>query len=84
MDLGDVVLWVIVGGLAGVLADIVVKGIRLDLVSAIVVGILGGLLGGWLFRTVGFWPGGGFVGSLVTAFVGAIVLLLILRAVRRR
>jgi uncharacterized membrane protein YeaQ/YmgE (transglycosylase-associated protein family) len=48
------------------------------------VGILGALLGGWLFRTIGFWQGGGFIGSLVTAFVGAVVPLLILRALRRR
>ncbi len=84
MDLSEVVSWVIVGGLAGVLADVVVKGVRLDLVGAIVIGILGALLGGWLFRTLGFWPGGGFLGSLVTAFVGAVVLLLVLRALRRR
>lgn len=84
MDLGEVVSWVIVGGLAGALADVVIKGVRLDLVGAIVVGILGALVGGWLFRTLGFWPGGGFIGSLLTAFVGAVVLLLILRSLRRR
>ena len=57
------------------------KGIRLDLVGAIVVGILGALLGGWLFRTLGIFPGSGFVGSLLTAFAG---VLLLVRALRRR
>jgi len=84
MNLGDVVFWVIVGGLAGVLADLVVKGSRLDLVSAIAVGIVGGLLGGWLFRTLRISAGSGFVGNLLTAFAGAVVLLLLVRALRRR
>ncbi len=66
------------------LADVVFEGTRLDMVGAIVVGILGGLLGGWPFRTAGFWPGGGFVGSLITAFIGVVALLLILRVLRRR
>ncbi len=49
MDLGSIVLWIIVGGIAGLLADWVIKGVRLGLLGAIVVGILGGFLGGWLF-----------------------------------
>jgi uncharacterized membrane protein YeaQ/YmgE (transglycosylase-associated protein family) len=47
VTLEQVVLWVIVGGLAGLLADAFVKGIRLGLAEAIVVGMLGGLIGGW-------------------------------------
>jgi uncharacterized membrane protein YeaQ/YmgE (transglycosylase-associated protein family) len=66
------------------LADLFVKGIRLDLVSAIVVGILGALLGGWLLGSLGIFAGSGFLGELLTAFVGAVVLLFLVRALRHR
>jgi uncharacterized membrane protein YeaQ/YmgE (transglycosylase-associated protein family) len=84
MSLGEIVSWVIVGGLGGVLADLVVKGIRLPLLGAIAVGMAGGLVGGWLFNTLGFWPAGGLIGDLIAAFVGAVVLLLILKLLRRK
>ena len=46
MTLDQLVLWIIVGGIAGLLADAVVKGIKVGLVGAIVVGILGAFIGG--------------------------------------
>ena len=36
--------------------------------------ILGGFLGGWLFGQLGIWPGGGMIGSIIVAFVGAVIL----------
>jgi uncharacterized membrane protein YeaQ/YmgE (transglycosylase-associated protein family) len=50
------------GGGYGVLVDIVL-------------GILGGIVGGWLFGMLGIWPGGGVIGSIVVAFVGAVILV---------
>lgn len=45
-------------------------------------GLLGGVLGGWIFRTL-IGPGfGGFIGSLLTATIGAVIILFVLRAVR--
>ncbi len=49
MTLEQIILWIVVGGVAGLLADAVVSGTRLGLIEAIVVGILGAFLGGWLF-----------------------------------
>jgi uncharacterized membrane protein YeaQ/YmgE (transglycosylase-associated protein family) len=46
------------------------------------VGIIGALIGGWLFTQLGIAIGGGILGSIVTAFVGAVILLLILRALK--
>jgi uncharacterized membrane protein YeaQ/YmgE (transglycosylase-associated protein family) len=83
MTLESLLVWIIVGGIAGLLADAVVKGIGVGLVGAILVGILGAVIGGWLFSALGVGLGAGILGSIVVAFVGAVILLLIVRAIRR-
>lgn len=82
MDLG-VIGWVVIGFLAGSISgwfvrDPSVKGC----LPTIVVGILGGLLGGWLSREMGFGQVEGFIGALIFATVGSVVVRLILRALR--
>ena len=77
------IIQLIVGGVAGWLASIVMKrdgsqGIILN----VVVGIIGGFLGGWLLPLVGFNLGG-WIGFLITALIGAIVLLAIVNLFRR-
>jgi uncharacterized membrane protein YeaQ/YmgE (transglycosylase-associated protein family) len=79
-------LWILVGGLAGWLASLVVRGGGLGLVGDVVVGVIGAFLGGFLlaqvFPSLYAFTGGfsGFnVGSLIVAFIGAVVLLLITR-----
>ncbi len=83
MTLDQLVLWIIVGGIAGLLADVVVRGSRVGLVGAVVVGILGGLIGGWLFRQLRISLGSGMISEILTSFVGAVLLLLVLRILRR-
>lgn len=83
MTIDRLVVWVVIGGIAGVLADALIKGIRVDLIGAIVVGILGAFIGGWLFGVLGIAIGSGFISDVIIAFVGAVVLLLILRSLRR-
>ncbi|HYD55127.1 MAG TPA: GlsB/YeaQ/YmgE family stress response membrane protein [Gemmatimonadaceae bacterium] len=79
----SILVWILVGLVAGVLASLVVGG-GLGLVGDIVVGILGAFVGGWLMAKLGVGsPFGGLAGTIFTAFVGAVVLLLILRLVRR-
>ena len=74
--------WIIIGILAGFIASKIVnrtgEGILLDLV----IGIVGAVIGGWLFGMLGIIAGG-WIGSLVTATIGAIVLLLIVKIIRR-
>ena len=82
MEIGSIFTWIIVGLIAGVLADLVVKGIRVGLIGKIVVGILGAFLGGWLFDLLNISIGSGFIGDVIAAFVGAVILLLLLRAIR--
>ena len=82
MSIEALVVWIIVGGLAGWLASIVVGTNRSQgLLADIIVGVIGGLLGGVLLTAIGI-PGlvtGINLGSIAVAFVGAIVLLVILR-----
>lgn len=76
------IIWLVVGAVAGWLAGMVVKGGGLGLIGDIVVGIIGAFIGGWLFGQMGISAGGGLAGAIVTATVGAIALLAVLRLVR--
>jgi uncharacterized membrane protein YeaQ/YmgE (transglycosylase-associated protein family) len=81
----DVVGWIVIGFLAGSISGWVV-GVRSaqGCLPTIVVGVLGGLVGGWLSRELGFSGPTGFVGALVVATFGAIVVRLVLRALEQR
>ncbi len=83
MTLEQVVLWVVIGGIAGLIAEALIRDARVGLVGTVVVGILGALLGGWLFRTLNIHIGTGFISEVITATAGAVILLLIMRAFRR-
>jgi uncharacterized membrane protein YeaQ/YmgE (transglycosylase-associated protein family) len=83
MTIEQIVIWIIVGGIAGILASALIRGIRLDLIGAIIVGILGAIIGGWLFGLLGITIGAGIISDIVTALVGSVLLLLLLRSLRR-
>lgn len=73
-------VWIVVGLIAGWLASAVVSG-GYGLVGDIVVGVVGAFIGGLIFRALGLSaPFAGLPGTIVVAFVGAVVLLLFLRA----
>jgi uncharacterized membrane protein YeaQ/YmgE (transglycosylase-associated protein family) len=83
MTLETVLLWLVVGLIAGWLASAVVGG-GYGVIGDIVVGVVGAFLGGLIFRAFSAdAPFGGLAGTIFVAFVGAVVLLLILRALRR-
>jgi uncharacterized membrane protein YeaQ/YmgE (transglycosylase-associated protein family) len=75
--------WIVVGLIAGWLAGQVMKGGGYGWMVDIILGILGGILGGWLFSALGIWPGGGIIGSLIVAFIGAVILVAITRLFKR-
>jgi uncharacterized membrane protein YeaQ/YmgE (transglycosylase-associated protein family) len=76
-------LWFLLIGLAaGWLAGQIMKGGGYGLVGDLIVGVIGALLGGFLFGAVGL-RAGGLLGSLITATVGALVLIWLLRFVKR-
>ena len=74
---------IVVGLIAGWLAGQVMKGGGYGVIVDIILGILGGVLGGWLFGALGIWPGGGIIGAIIVAFVGAIILVGISRLLKR-
>jgi uncharacterized membrane protein YeaQ/YmgE (transglycosylase-associated protein family) len=77
------IYWLVVGLIAGWLAGLVMKGGGYGILVDILLGILGGFLGGWIFGRLGIWPGGGMIGSIIVAFVGAVVLVWITRLLKR-
>jgi uncharacterized membrane protein YeaQ/YmgE (transglycosylase-associated protein family) len=83
MDAQSLIIWLIVGGVAGWLAGMVVKGGGFGLIGDIIVGIIGALIAGWLLPQLGIVIGGGILGAIIDAFIGAVVLLLILRLIKR-
>ena len=83
MDVQALIIWLIVGAIAGWLAGMVVKGSGYGLIGDIVVGILGGLIAGWLLPQLGIAIGGGFIAAIIDAFIGAVILLIALRLVKR-
>jgi uncharacterized membrane protein YeaQ/YmgE (transglycosylase-associated protein family) len=80
----SLLIFLVVGALAGWLGGIVVKGYGLGLIGDIVVGVIGSFIGGWLFNYFHIVHGTGFLGELIGATLGAILLLVVLRLVRRR
>ena len=78
-----ILIWLVVGAVAGWLAGVIVKGGGFGLLGDIVVGIIGAFVGGWLLPKLGVHLGAGLVAIIASATIGAIVLLLILRLVRR-
>jgi uncharacterized membrane protein YeaQ/YmgE (transglycosylase-associated protein family) len=80
----DIITWLVVGLVAGVLASLVVGGAGYGIIGDIVVGIVGAFIGGWMFRAGGWSvPIGGLGGTILVAFVGAMVLLVLLHILHR-
>jgi uncharacterized membrane protein YeaQ/YmgE (transglycosylase-associated protein family) len=80
--MGNLLWWIIVGLIAGFLAGKVMKGGGFGVLMDIVIGIIGALLGGWLFGLVGI-SAGGLIGSIIVAFVGACILLWLVRLIKK-
>jgi uncharacterized membrane protein YeaQ/YmgE (transglycosylase-associated protein family) len=81
-----ILVWIIVGGIAGFVASKVLTGKGMGLLWDIVVGILGAFLGGWLAGLAGMPVSSGTftVGGILAAFVGAVILLVVFRALTHR
>ena len=82
-DPQSLIILLIVGAIAGWLAGTIVKGYGFGLIGNIIVGIIGAFIGGWLFPSLGLWDLPGIVGVIVSATLGAIILLVIIGLIRR-
>lgn len=83
MTAETLIIWIIVGAVAGWLAGLIVRGGGFGLVGNIIVGIIGAFLGGWLLANFGVAFGAGIINTILTATLGAVVLLLIARVIKR-
>ncbi len=83
MDLQTLLVFLIVGAVAGWLAGVIVKGHGFGLVGNIVVGIIGAFLAGWLLPMLGIAIGGGIVAAIIDALIGAVILLVIIGFIKR-
>ena len=83
MDIQSIIIWLIVGAIAGWLAGMVVKGGGFGLIGDIVVGIVGALIAGWLLPRLGIVIGSGIIAAIIDAFIGAVILLVIIRLIKR-
>ncbi|MDB5265917.1 MAG: Transglycosylase-associated protein [Parcubacteria group bacterium] len=78
-----IILWIVFGAIAGWIASMIVKSNQ-GLLIDIIVGIVGALIGGWIMSLLGYGGVSGFnIYSLLVAILGAVVLLVIVKAIRR-
>jgi uncharacterized membrane protein YeaQ/YmgE (transglycosylase-associated protein family) len=83
MQVEALLILLLIGAAAGFLAGIIVKGYGFGAVGNIVVGIVGSVFGGWLMPRLGLFASGDIIGQVISATIGAVVLLLLISFVRR-
>ncbi len=77
-------LWfLLVGGVAGWLAGVIMKGGGFGILADILLGIVGGVVGGWIFGKLGVAQDGSLLGALITSVVGAVVLIVLVRLIKK-
>lgn len=83
MTVEALLIWLIIGAVAGFLAGVIVKGYGFGVVGNIVVGIVGAFIASLLFPRLGFFPSGDILGQIISATIGAVVLLVLIGLIRR-
>jgi len=81
MDAQALIIFLIIGAVAGWLAGLIMTGGGFGLIGNIVIGIIGAFVAGWLFPN--FWPLGGYLGAIVHAAIGAIIVLFVVGLIKR-
>jgi len=79
----DLLGFLLIGLIAGWIADMLVKNSSFGLVGDLIVGVIGAFIGGFIFSALGI-DAYGVLGNIIMAVVGAVVLLLLLNAFTRR
>ena len=78
----NLLIFLLIGALAGWAAGLLMKGRGLGVLGNIIVGVIGAFLGGWLLPMLGVSFGGN-IGLFITAFIGAVILLAIVGLIKR-
>ena len=83
MSIESILIILVIGGVAGWLAGLLFRGFGFGIAGNIVVGIVGGFIGTWILGELNLtMPGGAWVSPILTAFLGASVLLVVIGLVR--
>jgi uncharacterized membrane protein YeaQ/YmgE (transglycosylase-associated protein family) len=77
------ILSILIGLVAGYLGSIIFKGSGNGLLMNLLVGLVGGLIGGWVFGLLGI-GGGNIIWQLISATLGAIILLWIISLIKKK
>lgn len=83
MGIESLIVFLLVGAVAGWLAGLIVKGYGFGIIGNIVVGVVGAFLAGLILPAVGLAFGGGLLAAIVHATIGAVILLFVIRLVKR-
>lgn len=83
MTIELLVIWLVIGAIAGWLAGQVMSGGGFGLVGDVIVGIIGAVVAGLLLPRLGIYIGGGLLGAIINAFIGACVVLFVARLIKR-
>lgn len=84
MDPVTLIIWIVIGAVAGWLAGQIMKGGSFGLVGNVIVGIVGAAIAGYVLPRLGIYIGGGpYVAPIVNATIGACILLFVLKLVAR-
>ncbi len=83
MGIESLVIFLLIGAVAGWLAGVIMKGFGFGLIGNIIVGVVGAFIAGLIFPRLGISIGSGIVGSIIHAAIGAVLLLLVIRLVKR-
>jgi uncharacterized membrane protein YeaQ/YmgE (transglycosylase-associated protein family) len=80
----SILIWIVVGAVAGWLAGLVMRGAGFGLVGNVIVGIVGAVIAGFLLPKVGIVIAGGIIAAIINAFIGAVIVLFVIGLLRRR
>jgi uncharacterized membrane protein YeaQ/YmgE (transglycosylase-associated protein family) len=83
MSTENLLLFLLIGVVAGFLAGKIMKGSGFGLIGDLIIGVIGSFIGGWVFGLLGI-SSGGILGLLVASVVGALILLYIIRLVKSK
>jgi uncharacterized membrane protein YeaQ/YmgE (transglycosylase-associated protein family) len=83
MTLEALLIFLLIGAIAGWLAGQIMKGGGFGLVGDIVVGVIGAFIAGFLLPRLGIHLGSGFIEEVINALIGAVILLFVLRLIKR-
>ncbi len=83
MSLESILIICLIGGIAGWLAGVIMKGRGFGILGNIVIGILGAFVGSWVLGKLGISIGGDLLGAIINALIGSLIILFLISLVKR-